>query len=683
MGYPFQIGMLDMVPESVYAMLEKSISMTKLNTRYDLKKQAVPGFDAILPFFLKLYKLQLGTDPSSESRIELAPQPHEASDSDRTYTLRVNHGGVWRSRRMTLGRLGANIANKSTCYRVIFDDLMVVKIPPQPISTFNAYIEWIRRDWRIAQKLRPGIPCIVPTLSALLKKIPRLHHPEVQSPEEAERHYLFLLRKDPSLQNYLKIGETFAFFMNLSRYTFLNQVIQDIHHRRRGFPDGFLEPSDPLWETHGMDAFRIPDENPARFEMGQVLAEYEQWIAEILEPYGEKTAGLSSQTRQWLSRHLSGKPIQADEPEVPEGLSKRLPELLEGFSKKHRETIDAYRLAWKKEAEQTWMERNKVKLTAILSSIMALLEKLKTRYLSVRDLKPENIFLFKDAQDPGLSTQNPDAVELGLIDLETALPLDADPHPFEQPPCTGTPAFSTPSHLFPNPLLQEMLGDLKRTFLLQDTYAAVGLIFFAATGETLFKETGKLLPEIVLAAQKSSLRKQTPVDLFRHASWVFWHSAVRELSRQQAHHRNLLQALKVRLTGPVSGMLRELLEDARKDLLNRISALLSSQSLFQGDRLKRITALDAKSMVKQMQLMENKAARTPPSVRDDVLSFLGALAHLKGLLEHVSTYRKSPAQKDGSISVGRLMEILFFTVMAFMYRESWTTRKHPYFPTGL
>jgi len=669
-----------MDPESVYGFHKESASMAGFNTEIDGKKQVSRGSDAVLLFFLKLYKMQLSADPAAESRVEMAPQTYETPGSNRIYTLRVNHQGMWRSRRMTLGRLGANITNKSTCYHIIFDDLMVVKIPLQPIYEFNTYIQCISRDRRIALKAAPSIRCIVPSLSTVLNKIPQLHHPKARSPEEIEKRYVFLLRKEPNLQNYLQIGGSFAFFMNLSQYTFLNQEIDKIHGRNDVFSRDFLKPTDSLWETHGIDPFLIAEEDPAIFEMGHILAEYEEWIADILGHNRCDASFSMSQRRAWFTAHLSGQDLKSGEPGLPEPLIQTLPGLLARFSEKHQKTINAFRKAHRQQTEKSWRERNKGKITGIITSILSLLANLKSQGLSLRDLKPENIFIVAEPERLERGMPDPEIIELGLIDLETAVALDTNTDAIEQPLCTGTPAFSTPSHLFPNPFLIKQLGDLKRTFFLQDAYAAVGLIFFAATGETLFEKTGRLLPEIVLASRKSSLKDQTPADLFRHTSWVFWHSAVSELTRQGSHYQDVLKSLKISLSELICPMLQELLEKTHDELKDRISSLLSSQTSLQKTQLEALAASDAETIGKQIHSLEENNSSPDAETREPILKFLSSLEHLKRLLEQESRYREILLEKRPSFFVGDLIEFLFFTVIAFMYRESWTTRKHPLLP---
>ena len=61
----------------------------------------------------------------------------------------------WTKRRMTIGPLGEESGSKSKCYYVIYDVHMVVKIPAKPVTDFEQYIESIKKEVQIVNKLIP------------------------------------------------------------------------------------------------------------------------------------------------------------------------------------------------------------------------------------------------------------------------------------------------------------------------------------------------------------------------------------------------------------------------------------------------------------------------------------------------------------------------------------------------
>ena len=123
---------------------------------------------------------------------------------------------------MSVGTLGEDSGSKSKCYDVIYDDHIVVKIPPIPTTDFSKYIRSINADRLIVNRLAPK-ECIVPGVSVILKRIHDFPDRDNLSPKELEERYVKLLQIQPSIQEYLKIGDAFVFFMDFlenSSYSF-------------------------------------------------------------------------------------------------------------------------------------------------------------------------------------------------------------------------------------------------------------------------------------------------------------------------------------------------------------------------------------------------------------------------------------------------------------------------------
>ena len=95
----------------------------------------MPSRADVVRFFLGLYRQQLGFGPETPTDFVLLSSA--AAGVNQTYDLRVKSGDEWIRRRMTLGPLGEDSGSKSTCYYVIFDRHLVVKIPPKPIVDFE------------------------------------------------------------------------------------------------------------------------------------------------------------------------------------------------------------------------------------------------------------------------------------------------------------------------------------------------------------------------------------------------------------------------------------------------------------------------------------------------------------------------------------------------------------------
>ncbi len=73
----------------------------------------------IISYFLNLFRLQIGADPSTP--METKALMDNAMGSNTVYELRIKHRGEWMRRRMSIGPLGDEAGSKSKCYYVIYD----------------------------------------------------------------------------------------------------------------------------------------------------------------------------------------------------------------------------------------------------------------------------------------------------------------------------------------------------------------------------------------------------------------------------------------------------------------------------------------------------------------------------------------------------------------------------------
>ncbi|NIV98310.1 hypothetical protein GWN26_03825, partial [Candidatus Saccharibacteria bacterium] len=150
-----------------------------------------------------------------------------ASGSITVYELRIKHRGEWMRRRMSIGPLGEEAGSKSKCYYVIYDVHLVVKIPVNPISEFEFYNQSIEKEGQIVEKLAPK-ECIVPRVSTIMSMIHKLPDSANLPVDRLEEKYVSWLRRKAKYQKYLKIKNTFVFFMDFSKYYFLSHIIDNL-----------------------------------------------------------------------------------------------------------------------------------------------------------------------------------------------------------------------------------------------------------------------------------------------------------------------------------------------------------------------------------------------------------------------------------------------------------------------
>jgi len=91
----------------------------------DTEKGSTPE-EPILKYFLFLYEKQLGARQSVSS--EIVPVEGQKTPA---YDLNVTHNDQLKARRISLSPIGEDTGSKSKCFLVIYDNKLVVKIPPR------------------------------------------------------------------------------------------------------------------------------------------------------------------------------------------------------------------------------------------------------------------------------------------------------------------------------------------------------------------------------------------------------------------------------------------------------------------------------------------------------------------------------------------------------------------------
>ena len=226
--------------------------------------------ERIVLSFLRLFRTQMGADQDQASS-RLIPGSSAREPDSAIYELRVKTATGTCSRRMSIARLGEGIHSKSQCFRVIYDDRLVVKIPPTAITDFNSYLTFIAIEKQIAQNLSPEITCIVPSLGVVVDKLPGISLDGVLDPGRRETLLSHRLQRDAELQRFLRVGSSFAFFSALADYRFLNEIIADMHDADRELPAEIKESLGALWNHGAVDSLYDPETAAAIFDVDRLF----------------------------------------------------------------------------------------------------------------------------------------------------------------------------------------------------------------------------------------------------------------------------------------------------------------------------------------------------------------------------------------------------------------------------
>ena len=189
---------------------------------------------AIVELFVGIFRCHLEADSEAPVRINLLKR--QEGTGHYIFEIGVELFGQWKKRRLTVGRLAAEAGSRSTCFCVIYDDYLVVKVPPEPLTDALDYVVSLQQGLAIVEQLAME-ECIIPGVSVVFKHCGKevAQHGLQDSSEEIA---LELFAQHPRLYRFLQVGDSFAYFMDMSRYYFLKQVIKELHQGRHGAGQG-------------------------------------------------------------------------------------------------------------------------------------------------------------------------------------------------------------------------------------------------------------------------------------------------------------------------------------------------------------------------------------------------------------------------------------------------------------
>jgi serine/threonine protein kinase len=636
------------------------------------EKQALISSEAIAEFFLKVYKAQLGE--SQDAASEVKPLESESIAPKMTYELRVAHKGGWETRRMTVGPLGSGGASRSQCFTVIYDDHLVLKIPQKPIRDFRSYIDNIVSDQEVVRKLAPR-ECIVPSISAILKKIHHFSDATTLSPFELEEKYISWLDKFPNFQDLLKIGESFVFVMDLSKYFFLGHVIDDFHDLDNRLYQEIAGYPAVIWENHGFEGRYGFENDEVVDEIKEVFSFYKEKVSQLLKLLDPANSVDSYALRKWFLIHLAGRKLDSTEKDLNAETVDKINLLILNILDDKKDPVEVYRNTVKGCIQSVTVGQNKSQMGGLISKMLDLLVWLRTKGVAMRDLKPDNILIVGDpAKYPDFlkSTQE---FSVGLIDVETAVDYSRNQgEEIAQPILGGTPSYAVPAHLCDNETLKSLYGDLSRSLYLQDWFATAGMIYEVILGERLFDQTGKLLVGIKNLVLKSVQGEQEFHQAFKKASQMFWYAAVNEFNIKTDEKEEHLKSVEVVVPDHGRDMLRKELLKGRAITVGRIKRYVNTQDVFKEEKICQGLICAPRQKVNKMKSKLTDGVSNPQKMtaaKAMAVKVLEDLEHLKLQSENLSRLIKELAKPELTLNAYDLIELMFDIVLQVMYREDW------------
>ncbi len=627
----------------------------------DKKKKAVDKY-SVLEYFLALFKHQLGLGSGAASEIRPLEQASVRMNLV-TYSLSVADGNVRQSRRMTLGPIGEGTGSKSKCFLAIYDNKIVVKVPPVPITDFDKYISGIKKEQTIAKKLYPR-ECIVPGIAVIMEKIYNLPGSENMRPDELEAAYLEALYENPEYQEFFKIDGGFAFFMDLAKYVFLADAISLFHDLGGGVKEELLTDPSIIGDFEKFEGRYGMENAGVGAGLEHVFSEYERGVRKLLIRSGAVPSVLLYKIQRWFFTYLAGEEIKPNGADLTDTFVSQLNALLKDVVKKNREAVDEYLAMVDNFLKETSFSQHKLQMEGVIANTLELLAWLMQKGIAIRDIKPDNLLVAGDTERYPYFLSSPDAFRIGLIDVETAVDFAPESgNTIIQPPLGGTPFYATPLHLFKNSTIVAVYRDLRRALYLQDWFAVVAMIYGTIIDEYLFLKTAKQVVALTRMIQQAIKSARPMEQLIKTANQRFWPCAIEEFLEKTETNKHRLSAVRVLPQYVVYNMLADELERENRFCDKLVKTLISRQSFFKNKQNReQLYMVSPEKLADVMNKIKDKKADDPSS-----FAALERIHRIKLNMKKNSGIIERLHRQDPWLSAYEVLVIMFSIVRNFMY----------------
>jgi serine/threonine protein kinase len=637
-------------------------------------KEGITRLD-IVNYFRMLFKLQIGADPQAPMSVISLPATSSGSNNY-VYELRIKHRGDWVRRRMTIGPIGEETGSKSKCYYVIYDVHLVVKIPAKPITEFEDYIESIKKEGWIVDKLAPK-KCIVPRVSTVLNLINILTESSPLSADKLEEKYVHFLRENTDYQNYLKIKNSFVFFMDFSKYYFLGHIVDNLHDVKDAIAEEMFENAETIFDNQKFRGRYGKAKESIGLEIRQVYDHCQAAIRQFLTDSGISSNVSMFRIQTWFLTHLGGRAVAGNEAGLSENLVHELNLVIELNFTKRMDAVEACRSTIMEYVHKIWFEQNKPQMSGIITNLLDLLAWLRTKRIAMRDLKPDNLFVAGDPSKYPLFLINADEYELGIIDVETAVDFEKTKYrKVKQPLLGGTPFYATPSHFFSNRILSEAFHNLNLILHLQDWYATLVMVFKTVTGELMFEHTAKLFADIRNTIKFGQLDGKPDTEIVADVSRVFWRRALLEFQNKMGQKENALKSIVFDIPQDAKQMFKTVLVKDIQATTEKIKQCvnMNSQKFFESPQSQELLLKASPDKINQLRAeFENKVRSLSNSSANHTraIPFLKYLRTLKLHLDQQKQLLKRLGQTNSKLSAYTLLGFMFNNLYKSMFREKW------------
>jgi serine/threonine protein kinase len=575
---------------------------------------------------------------------------------------------------MSIGPLGEESGSKSTCYYVIFDQHLVVKIPPKPIRHFEDYVAGLKKERHIVERLAPR-ECIVPTVSVILDRVHPIPAGAGPDAEAREETHIAWLRQTPVSQEHLKINGSFAYFMDLSQHRFLGHIIDALHDVSEAVRTEINAAPDIIRHPGKFKDRYVSENESVGFEIRDLYNQCEAEISRQLKQQGHSALISPYRIQKWFLQYLETRRMGDLGKEISTELAASIGYVFDAHFQKFQSSVDAFHAAVRRYAARLALEQNLPVVSGIITHLLGLLGDLYAKRVALRDLKPDNMLVAGDPERYPAFLRSPRDYSLGIIDVETGVYYGGDGEgKVRQPLLGGTPYYATPSHLMPNTVIQHCFGDPGRILHFQDWQAVIVMIYRTVTGELLFDRTAQQFVEIKAEVLRA-LKEHRPLEeIVAELSRGFWQYAVEEFRSGMRSREEALRQVEVEIPSGARRLFQKAVQRDAASVAEAIRRLVSSQphvpSEAGRDQLLKCTHAQICRFMQDIEFRAKAGALSADSAQRALQCFK-KLINLKALHErkaHLCTLLEADPAR---LNTYDLLMFMFNLVLKAMYREDW------------
>lgn len=528
-----------------------------------------------------------------------------------TYEVHFQRGSRTLRRRFTAYRLNG-VHCKSECYQVNdpHGHYLVVKIPPQPISDFEAYLKAVVHERGLAEKLLTlGIKVVVPCVGAVMRHVHPFTEAANLSHSEIERRYLEMLRHSGDrYAECFRVNGGFAFFLEFLDAPFLGRVVRDFYDRE--MLDNlqrqcFERDLKLMGERDRLTFLGLHLHGGSRRGLEMLFAgvrrQFLEFSRQIDAVFAASSVAVGSwQKQQWFMHRALGEAVDGEEFfqdwQAEDGdrqaLSRQLGVVL-GQELAESGAIPRYRQMLQRQARWSAFRYGFARMRKIGNKLLELLAALDKMGLVLRDLKVDNLFIVDDE------------MEIGVIDLETG--GDIGTGSLEGIVPAGMPGNMTLSNLLFVEQIRRLYGEdqVVNILHLQDWYATISMLFETNLGTICFDEARQYIlmlngeidqrftssyrefltrnPGAKIDAALIERLFALPDEEVKGHTWQFWQLARRNLTSKCREHKQQLEEIAYTLPPAIKqtlvGGIESALHHARERYLEQSGQSLAAEAL--------------------------------------------------------------------------------------------------------